>query len=105
MLTRRFAGNIAGSGSTLVLPGIALTALMAFGMIFILLQGNYLPDAQNSLNYTENGSTETIGVLTLTHYILPFEAVSFLLLTALVGAAWLAKRKSPQPRDFLKSKS
>jgi NADH-quinone oxidoreductase subunit J len=104
MLTRRFAGNVARSGSTLVLPGIALTALMASGMIFILLQGNYLPNAQNSLNYTDNGSIETIGVLTLTHYLLPFEAVSFLLLTALAGAAWLAKRKPPVPRDILKSR-
>jgi NADH:ubiquinone oxidoreductase subunit 6 (subunit J) len=74
-------------------------------MIRILIQGDYMPDSLGVVNYTRDGSTETVGVLTLTHYVLPFEVVSFLLLTALVGAAWYARRKPPVPRDMLKSKS
>jgi NADH-quinone oxidoreductase subunit J len=105
MLTRRFAGNVGITGSAYVLPGTILTALLAATMIRILIQGDYMPDSLGVVNYTRDGSTETVGVLTLTHYVLPFEVVSFLLLTALVGAAWYARRKPPVPRDMLKSKS
>jgi NADH-quinone oxidoreductase subunit J len=38
------------------------------------------------------GSTVTIGKTLFTEYIFPFEAVSLLLLAALIGAVILAKR-------------
>ncbi|MDP5170210.1 MAG: hypothetical protein NWR72_08185 [Bacteroidia bacterium] len=34
---------------------------------------------------------EAIGLQTMTHWLVPFEAVSLLLLIALVGAAYLAR--------------
>ena len=41
---------------------------------------------------TLDGSTKIIGEMILTEYLLPFEAVSVLLLSALIGAAMLSRR-------------
>jgi len=38
------------------------------------------------------GTTEILGKMILTEYLLPFEAVSVLLLSALIGAAMLSRR-------------
>jgi NADH-quinone oxidoreductase subunit J len=39
------------------------------------------------------GTTESIGQTLFTSYLFPFEAVSLLLLAALIGAVILAKRQ------------
>jgi NADH-quinone oxidoreductase subunit J len=39
------------------------------------------------------GTTKAVGMMLFTDYLLPFEIASFLLLTALVGAVILAKRR------------
>jgi len=44
---------------------------------------------------TEEGSTEIIGELLFTDYVLPFEMISILLLVAVIGAVVLAKRRPP----------
>ena len=41
---------------------------------------------------TIEGTTEILGQMILTEYLLPFEAVSVLLLSALIGAAMLSRR-------------
>ena len=41
---------------------------------------------------TLDGTTKIIGEMILTEYLLPFEAVSVLLLSALIGAAMLSRR-------------
>jgi NADH-quinone oxidoreductase subunit J len=43
-------------------------------------------------NATTIGTTEAIGQSLFTTYLFPFEAVSLLLLAALIGALILAKR-------------
>lgn len=43
----------------------------------------------------KTGTVESIGTALYTDYILPFEAVSFLLLAATIGALVLAKKKFP----------
>ena len=39
------------------------------------------------------GNTETIGMSLYTQYLLPFEMVSILLLVAMIGAIYLAKKQ------------
>lgn len=43
----------------------------------------------------QTGTVESIGTALYTDYLLPFEAVSFLLLAATIGALVLAKKKFP----------
>jgi NADH-quinone oxidoreductase subunit J len=52
------------------------------------------PTGYNTLHQSAStmGSTVTIGKTLFTEYIFPFEAVSLLLLAALIGAVILAKR-------------
>ena len=40
--------------------------------------------------------TENIGVNLMTRYLLPFEAISILLMVALVGAAHLSRKEEKQ---------
>jgi NADH-quinone oxidoreductase subunit J len=42
---------------------------------------------------TVEGTTEALGRLLFTRYLLPFEAVSVLLLVAMVGVVWLSKKE------------
>ncbi|NBT59247.1 hypothetical protein EBT16_10735 [bacterium] len=43
---------------------------------------------------TNSPKTALIGKALLTNYLLPFEAITILLLGALVGAVWLARPKA-----------
>jgi NADH-quinone oxidoreductase subunit J len=71
--------------------GTLLAALLV-GMIGVALAAR--PTGLNQLapNATEIGTTEAIGMSLFTTYLFPFEAVSLLLLAALIGAVILAKR-------------
>jgi NADH-quinone oxidoreductase subunit J len=52
----------------------------------------------STLSTPANSMVENVGINTMTRYLLPFEAVSILLLIALIGAAYLARRKAANPR-------
>jgi NADH-quinone oxidoreductase subunit J len=54
------------------------------------------PTGMNALpeKSLQMGSTQGIGTMLFTEYLFPFEAISLLLLAAIVGAVFLAKRKS-----------
>ena len=58
--------------------------------IFLTHQGTLMELPENSL---ANSSAHALGQELFTNYLLPFEAISILLLTAIVGAIVLAKRK------------
>ncbi|MDF2431069.1 MAG: hypothetical protein JWP44_700 [Mucilaginibacter sp.] len=82
----------------LLLAGLFLVVLL--NMIFKVDAGNLAwikksADYKNVITPTA-AMTENIGVNLMTSYLLPFEAISILLLVALVGAAHLS-RKEPQP--------
>lgn len=71
--------------------GTLLAALLV-GMISVTIAAR--PTGLNALatNATAIGTTQAIGQSLFTTYLFPFEAVSLLLLAALIGAVILAKR-------------
>ena len=56
---------------------------------FAIITGEWMNVGVNEIN----NSTEYIGNLILSDYLLPFEIVSLLLLGAMVGAATIARKK------------
>lgn len=77
---------------------IALGCILLF-FILSIISGQavaYLDFPQ--VNGSTNSMVENVGINTMTRYLLPFEAVSILLLAALIGAAYLARRKAANPR-------
>ncbi len=56
--------------------------------------GPYSPE-----RVAQEGSTEIIGKLLFTDYVLPFEMISILLLVAVIGAVVLAKRRLKPESD------
>ncbi len=65
-------------------------ALLSFGGLYLLFN-EYLVPVVGSVS-TLQGTTKILGKEIFTHYILPFEAASVLLIAALVGAVMMAKR-------------
>ena len=84
--------QLAESGSAIrATVGTAVGAVFAVMMIFTLVGR---PTGMNKLadNAVEIGTTESVGQSLFTQYLFPFEAVSLLLLAALIGSVILAKR-------------
>ena len=72
--------------------GFALGAVLLAQFIFAF--GKISADTNTlSPNAMQQGTVEYIGKVLFTEYLFPFEAVSFLLLAAIVGAVVLAKKK------------
>jgi len=78
---------------------VALAALTVIGVELILLARLGLPGLPAAAAPASGlaGNTERIADELLTTYLLPFEAVSLLLLIAIVGAVWLARKKEVTP--------
>lgn len=74
----RWVGGIVGAG-------------VFAGLVFLIQQAWPLKDARHDYG-TFSGSTGVIGGAIFRSYVLPFEAVSFLLLAALIGAIVLARK-------------
>jgi NADH-quinone oxidoreductase subunit J len=60
------------------------------GLVFLIQEAFPVQDAVAF--ETVQGSTDVVGQAIFRHYVLPFEAVSFLLLAALIGAIVLARK-------------
>jgi NADH:ubiquinone oxidoreductase subunit 6 (subunit J) len=85
-----------------------LPALLLAAVFFIVLANmvvksnvNALPWIQNSIKANNvisvnDDTTNSIGVNLMTGYLLPFEAISILLLMALVGAAHLSRKEAAE---------
>jgi NADH-quinone oxidoreductase subunit J len=69
----------------------AVVAVGVFaGLVFLIQEAFPVQDAQAFETF--QGSTEVVGEAIFRYYVLPFEAVSFLLLAALIGAIVLARK-------------
>ncbi|MFQ5743503.1 MAG: NADH-quinone oxidoreductase subunit J [Acidobacteriota bacterium] len=79
------------------LPAMLLALLLVGELGFLLWAGgqqlptNRLP-AESVLRGL-GGNTQTLGMMLYTDYLLPFEVASVLLLVAMIGAIYLAKKK------------
>ncbi len=73
-----------------------LAIIFAFALTIQLVSvffGNKIGNEVLPAVSAEIGTAESIGLVLFTNYLFPFEAVSLLLLAAIVGAVVLAKRK------------
>ncbi len=82
------------------LPAILLAVLFFIVMISVLFKTNFdgLPWIQQAIAQkntigTNDAMIGNIGVGLMTHYLLPFEAISILLMMALVGAAHISRKE------------
>jgi NADH-quinone oxidoreductase subunit J len=87
MLTSRIAGGVRVVNDQAVLSGIAGAGLLV-GLGYAVLKGVPAVSSAPPLPQT----TPFLGKALLTTYALPFEAVSILLLAAMVGAIILARK-------------
>ena len=80
-----------------IIPGTLILA----GMLGALLYTFYTTHTWKPSEIQLHGSiVERIGYETMSHYVLPFEMVSILLLAALIGAAFLARFDKPDNKNL-----
>ena len=86
----------------LVMPGVAVGMVCAGALLHVVFNTNWKEPANPSEaeafrniigKINAQGTTETIGELIMSDFLLPFEVVSILLLVALVGSTYLARRR------------
>lgn len=85
---------------TQVLPAIGILLVLGAGL-WQLIQDVSLSPTWQEYPEVAQPNVSTIGLETMTHWLVPFEVVSILLLVALVGAAFLARpdqQKNPAAR-------
>ena len=80
------------------LPAMLLAILLVGELGFMLWAGGRdmavpEPGAVSEQLRAAGGNVETIGMELYTNYLLPFEVVSVLLLVAMIGAIYLAKKR------------
>jgi len=96
MLTQRDQHAEPQTGFVNVLPAVLITFSVVGGLGYLVQRFTANPPPW--LSPTTAASTltnpEQIGMLTLTQYLLPFEAMSVLLLVALIGAIYLARTRT-----------
>ena len=89
MLTHKLYSAKIRQSNEQVIPGLIIVGTLLVATLFALSKtawklSSEIPTAQ---------STISIGKLLLTTYVLPFEVVSVVLLTALIGAVIIARRE------------
>lgn len=77
--------------------GTILASIVAFFFVVYVGISNFsFPTMQDTLHVN---NTEQIGIALYTHYIIPFELMSVLLLAALVGAIVIAKKDDTKEEE------
>jgi len=89
MLTAKLYSAKIRQSNEQVIPGIIIVAALLVATIFTLSRTAW----KLSYETAEAQSTIGIGKLLLTKYVLPFEVVSVILLTALIGAIIIARKE------------
>jgi NADH-quinone oxidoreductase subunit J len=70
-----------------------VTGLVSVGAILVIaLKSLHATQLATVSEFKHEGSTEALGTLLFTNYVLPFEVVSVLLLVAMVGVILLSKK-------------
>ena len=90
MLTAKMREMKAQTEFVNVVPGALLATAMLFALLFVIRESGVLKTTESAATTLDN--TRQVGIATLTDYLLPFELVSILLLTVLIGAAYLSRK-------------
>jgi NADH-quinone oxidoreductase subunit J len=90
MLTTRITNVDVKSKNIQILPTALLTAIIGGTLCGTFWYTNWAV----APTFDVEATASHIGMILLTDYILPFEAVSVLLLIAMIGAALIARRKA-----------
>lgn len=77
-------------------PEIRVAPLVAFAVFLVLMTTTIGQLAWYEPYEILTPSTEEIGVLIFTKYILPFEVISLILLAAMIGAIFLARKEASE---------
>jgi NADH-quinone oxidoreductase subunit J len=91
MLTHRVYDMDLKTATFQVVPGAAVASAVFVILVAFIYR---TPWASAGIVIEEANTTEFIGRLFMTQYILPFEAASILLLVALIGAAMLVRGRT-----------
>ena len=86
MMTNRLRGEKVLSGSRNQIVGAILAIGLFGGLSYLISTATF-----NTRPVNEQDQIESIGISFLTDHIVAFELIAFILLVALVGAAYLAK--------------
>ena len=81
-----------------VIPGAILAVALFFALLFVIRESG-IGAAKAPAGIAAGDNVKTIGMATITDYLLPFELVSVLLLTILVGAAYLSRRSRTEKEE------
>ena len=76
--------------------GVAVSMVLFGVLLLVIAQANFAlgGDALNS-----RSTIRTLGIELMTTHLLPFEIAGILLLVALIGAAYLAMNRNPDPTE------
>jgi NADH-quinone oxidoreductase subunit J len=89
MLTNRIINVELKTGTLNTVPALVVVAIVAgtLGGLFYTTWSERMEPTS-----TVQTTTKTIGEMLMTTYLLPFELASVILIVALIGAAWTARR-------------
>lgn len=80
-----------------IVPGTLILAAMLSALLYTFYTTHTWKPSEIQL---QGSIVERIGYETMSHYVLPFEMVSILLLAALIGAAFLARFDKPDNNNL-----
>ncbi len=90
----RVTGERAGGRRGHVASAVTLTALVVGLLASFAFTGGTEAASDRAVLAADGGNLETVALELFRHYLLPFEAVSILLLVAMVGVIVLARSKA-----------
>jgi NADH-quinone oxidoreductase subunit J len=88
MLSQRVTNVEMRSGTVQLLPAVVVVV----GVLAILFRAVFGTEWKTVQNTDFNPTSAAIGNLIMTDFLIPFEIVSILLLAALIGAAFIARK-------------
>lgn len=89
MLTNRITTMSLKTDVFNFVPGLIIAAVMLASLLYVIwVTGTWAKQSPAGWDTT----VESIGTLTITHYLLPFETIAILLLVAVVGASYVARK-------------
>ncbi|MBI4601490.1 MAG: NADH-quinone oxidoreductase subunit J [Planctomycetes bacterium] len=96
MLTARFDVHVRRRvGAGVIVPGVIAGLSLLGVLVFLALESPWSTEAGAAAAAAGAGDTFQIGLKVLGPYVLPFEAVTVLLLVAMVGATYIGRAQMP----------